>query len=387
METTGSIFARQVRIASPIIMQEVCVTCHNRHPESPKRDWKVGDVRGIQEISVRQAIASNIFAFKYLFSYLALAGCAGAGVLFLQRRQATLISSMNKELAESNNFLATISAKLARYLPPQIYKSIFSGEKGVDLATERKKLTIFFSDIKDFTATAERLQPEDLTALLNEYLTEMSRIALDHGATVDKFIGDAILVFFGDPETKGVKEDAHACVRMAIAMQRRLAQLNIEWRHRGIEQPFQARMGINTGFCNVGNFGSADRVDYTIIGAEANLTARLQQIAEPGEIMLSYETYLLTRELVRAQPRQPIHMKGIGREVIPYAVEGFLGDLAEKQKVFSERSTGLDLYVDVDAIDDKQMERARQRLRDALLALDRKTAPVADKTIILKRMS
>ncbi|OJY38185.1 MAG: adenylate/guanylate cyclase domain-containing protein [Rhizobiales bacterium 65-9] len=387
VETTGSIFARQVRIASPIIMQEVCVTCHNRHPESPKRDWKVGDVRGIQEISVRQAIASNIFAFKYLFSYLALAGCAGAGVLFLQRRQATLISSMNKELAESNNFLATISAKLARYLPPQIYKSIFSGEKGVDLATERKKLTIFFSDIKDFTATAERLQPEDLTALLNEYLTEMSRIALDHGATVDKFIGDAILVFFGDPETKGVKEDAHACVRMAIAMQRRLAQLNIEWRHRGIEQPFQARMGINTGFCNVGNFGSADRVDYTIIGAEANLTARLQQIAEPGEIMLSYETYLLTRELVRAQPRQPIHMKGIGREVIPYAVEGFLGDLAEKQKVFSERSTGLDLYVDVDAIDDKQMERARQRLRDALLALDRKTAPVADKTIILKRMS
>ncbi|TIL50773.1 MAG: adenylate/guanylate cyclase domain-containing protein, partial [Mesorhizobium sp.] len=88
-------------------------------------------------------------------------------------------------------------------------------QKDVTIATERKKLTIFFSDIKDFTAIAERLQPEDLTALLNEYFTEMSMIALKHEATVDKFIGDALLVFFGDPETKGVEEDARACLRMA----------------------------------------------------------------------------------------------------------------------------------------------------------------------------
>ena len=374
-----------MRIATPIIMQQVCVTCHNRHPESPKRDWKVGDVRGIQEISVHQPVASNIFAFKYLLGYLAIAGSAGIAVLAMQRRQAKLVATLNRELTDSNNFLATISGKIARYLPPQIYKNIFSGTKEVDLTTERKKLTIFFSDIKDFTATAERLQPEDLTALLNEYLTEMSIIAFEHGATVDKFIGDAILVFFGDPETKGVKEDALACVRMAIAMQRRLAQLNIEWRRHGIEHPFQARMGINTGYCNVGNFGSSNRMDYTIIGAEANLSARLQSIADPGEIMLSYETYVLVREIVRARPRPPIHMKGIGREIIPYAVEGFLGDMAEKQKVFTEHSSGLDLYVDVDAIDTAGLDRAKQRLRDALLALDRRSAPTGDKTIILRR--
>ena len=81
----------------------------------------------------------------------------------------------------------------------------------MSIATERKKLTIFFSDIKDFTATTERLQPEEITALLNEYLTAMSDIALEHGATIDKFIGDAILVFFGDPETKGTAVDAR-CV-------------------------------------------------------------------------------------------------------------------------------------------------------------------------------
>jgi hypothetical protein len=179
-----------------------------------------------------------------------------------------------------------------------------------------------------------------------------------------------------------VKEDALACVRMAIAMQRRLAQLNIAWRHHGIEHPFQARMGINTGYCNVGNFGSANRMDYTIVGAEANLSARLQSIAQPGEVILSYETYSFVREIVRAQPRAALHMKGIGREIIPYAVEGFLGDLAEKQRVFTERSSGLDLYVDVDAIDDATMDRAKQRLRDALLALDRKTMPIQDKTVI-----
>jgi class 3 adenylate cyclase len=239
----------------------------------------------------------------------------------------------------------------------------------VAIATERKKLTIFFSDIKDFTAISERLQPEDLTALLNHYFTEMSAIALQHGATVDKFIGDAILAFFGDPETKGVEEDARACLRMAIDMQRRLEQLNTLWHHKGIEQPFRARMGINTGYCNVGNFGSDDRMDYTIIGAEANLAARLQSIAEPGGICLSYETYALVRDLVRARPLSPIAMKGISREVVPYAVEGLLGELSQRPQVISEHATGLDLFLDIEALDERSVERAQQRLAEALLAL------------------
>jgi len=204
---------------------------------------------------------------------------------------------------------------------------------------------------------------------LNEYLTEMSAIALQHGATVDKFIGDAILAFFGDPETKGLEEDARACLRMAVDMQRRLEQLNAEWRRRGIEQPFRARMGINTGYCNVGNFGSEDRMDYTIIGAEANLAARLQSIAEPGGIVLSYETYALVRNLVEARSLPPIHMKGISREVVPYAVEGVLGDLAQKPVMIAEWTAGLDLFLDLQALDDQGAERAKRRLEEALAAL------------------
>ena len=144
---------------------------------------------------------------------------------------------MNKELETANEFLAVLSMKISRYLSPQIYKSIFSGQKDVIIQTERKKLTIFFSDIKDFTALTERLQPEEITALLNEYFTEMSRIALYHGGTIDKFVGDAMLIFFGDPETEGEAQDAKACLRMAADMQHRLAQLNMKWRSEGIETP------------------------------------------------------------------------------------------------------------------------------------------------------
>src|SRR5206468_8335950 len=210
------------------------------------------------------------------------------------------------------------------YLSPQVYKSIFTGQTDGTIHTDRKKLTIFFSDIKDFTATTERMQPEEIALLLNEYLTDMSAIALEHGGTIDKFIGDAILIFFGDPETKGTAQDAKACLRMAVEMQRRLAELNAKWRNAGIEHPFRVRMGINTGFCNVGNFGSVDRMDYTIVGAEANLAARLQSIAEPGRIIISFETYALIRDMIDAQALPPITMKGINREVVPYSVRGIL---------------------------------------------------------------
>jgi adenylate cyclase len=182
----------------------------------------------------------------------------------------------NKLVSEKNRMLESLSVKLSKYLSPQLYKSIFSGEKNVEVASQRKKLTIFFSDIAGFTETTDLLESEELTNLLNQYLREMSAIALEYGATIDKFIGDAIMLFFGDPESKGARDDAIACVKMAIAMQQRMRDLQAEWRERGQEHVFQLRIGINTGFCTVGNFGSDDRVDYTIIGNEVNLAARLQ---------------------------------------------------------------------------------------------------------------
>jgi class 3 adenylate cyclase len=241
----------------------------------------------------------------------------------------------------------------------------------VTIHTERKKLTIFFSDIQDFTGITERLQPEQITRLLNDYFTEMSKVALAHGGTIDKFIGDAMLVFFGDPETRGDAEDAKACLRMAIEMQHRIAGLNAAWRQTGIEDPFRVRMGINTGFCNVGNFGSNDRMDYTIIGAEANLAARLQSIAEPGHIVVSYETYALVRDIVVAQQLNPIAMKGISREVNPYAIRSVLDSTGKSVEVFSEHLAGLDFYFNAGMIDSTDAKHVRNVLEDALKALSK----------------
>jgi adenylate cyclase len=374
VDVSRSAFSDRVRLMAPVIMEQTCVDCHNSHAYSSKHDWKVGDVRGIQEIDISQPIAANAFSFKYLLAYFVFMGAASTGFIAMQHRQSATIKGMNRELGVANEFLAALSMKISRYLSPQVYKSIFSGQKDVIIQTERKKLTIFFSDIKDFTATTERLQPELITQLLNEYFTEMSNIALAHGGTIDKFIGDAILIFFGDPETKGEAEDAKACLRMAADMQRKLAELNVKWRSAGIEHPFQSRMGINTGFCNVGNFGSADRMDYTIIGAEANLAARLQSIAEPGHIVISYETYALVRDMLAAHALPPITMKGISREVIPYSVEGMLDAEGQTSKIFSTHMTGLDFYLDPRMVNAGSAERIRAVLQQAIAALE-KPAP------------
>lgn len=352
-------------------MTAACVTCHNTHPLSSKKDWKVGDVRGIQEVSISQPIVNNIFSFKYLLIYFLFIAILGFGFIALQRRQAAVLHGMNRALERTNGFLESISTKLSRYLSPQIYKSIFSGEKDVVIHTERKKLTIFFSDIKEFTNTTERLQPEELSRLLNEYFTEMSNIALEHGGTIDKFVGDAMLIFFGDPETKGVAQDAKACVRMALEMQRRLAELNIKWRSEGVEKPFRVRMGINTGFCNVGNFGSIWRMDYTIIGDEANLAARLQAMADVERIVISYETYALVQDVIAARVLPAVTLKGIGREVTPYLVEGLLNPKGGEIKIFTEHTAGLTLYLDPSKVENSAKSRVRGALQGALAALDK----------------
>lgn len=363
----------QVRLVSPIVMGSACVSCHNSHPDSPKTDWKVGDVRGIQELTVTQPVSLDLSSFFYIFCYLIVASIAGVAFVMMQNRRNDTIRQINHKLRGANDFLASISSKLASYLSPQIYKSIFSGAMDVAIQTKRKKLTIFFSDIKDFTALTEKLQPEEITALINEYFTEMSGIALRHGGTIDKFVGDAILVFFGDPESGGEVADAQACLRMAIDMQHRLSVLNVKWRQQGVEEPFRVRMGINTGYCNVGNFGSADRMDYTILGAEANLAARLQSIAQGGGIVVSYETYALVRDIVSAHALSPTTMKGISRDIVPYAIDGLFDASGNVVQVFAEHATGLDLYLDLGRIDPAQARTLKSVLQKAMDALDKQT--------------
>jgi adenylate cyclase len=263
---------------------------------------------------------------------------------------------------EKNRALEALSSKLSKYLSPQIYSSIFTGEQSVEIASRRKKLTVFFSDIANFTETTDNLESEELTNLLNLYLTEMSKIALEHGATIDKYIGDAIILFFGDPETKGVKQDARNCVAMAIAMQRRMRELQYEWRDLGLERPFQLRIGINTGFCTVGNFGSEDRIDYTIIGNEVNLAARLEAHAELGGILISHETYSLVKDAIPAEEQNPVKVKGFSKPIRNYKVVGLYDDLIEQRKVIREEREGLRLLLDLQKQDKASAIEALEKI-------------------------
>jgi PAS domain S-box-containing protein len=259
----------------------------------------------------------------------------------------TEVKRREAELATKTAMLESLSSKLAKYLPPQVYKSIFSGEQSVEIAPKRKKLTIFFSDIAGFTDTVEALQSEELTNLLNQYLTEMSKIALEHGATVGKFIGDAILAFFGDPVSRGLSQDAVACVRMAIAMQRRMQELQAIWR-------------------TVGNFGSEDRLDYTVIGHAVNLAARLQQGAERGAILIDSETRSLVDNAVQIEERGTIQYKGFSRPVPVFAVAGLYDDREAQGRVIAVNRDGVRVLIDRDKLSGAAKDEAIAALKGAI---------------------
>ena len=277
----------------------------------------------------------------------------------------TELKQREQDLTEKSAALSALSSKLAKYLAPQVYESIFTGQQDVKIVSKRKKLTVCFSDLVGFTEMTDKMESEDLTQLLNHYLTEMSKIALQYGATIDKYVGDAIVMFFGDPTTLGVKEDALACVQMAIAMQQRIGELAQEWSNSGIETPLRCRIGIHTGYCTVGNFGSEDRMDYTMVGGTVNLASRLEHEAPPGGMLISFETYAHVKDEVRCEERGHVQVKGITQPVATYVVIGL------KQDAEQAGTAHLRLELDADRMSDDERKAAADALRRALGLLEK----------------
>ncbi|MCB0219848.1 MAG: adenylate/guanylate cyclase domain-containing protein [Chrysiogenetes bacterium] len=217
------------------------------------------------------------------------------------------------EVAQANELIR-------RYVPSQLAEQILSGEHSTAVSHERRKLTVFFSDIKGFTETADQLESEDLSRILNEYLSAMSDIAGEFGGTIDKFVGDAIMIFFGAPHATTDKDHALRAVRMAMKMQARMDELANKWYNEGIQAPFDIRIGINTGTATVGDFGSDGRMDYTAIGNQVNLAARLESECKPGKILISHSTWALVREEIPCIEGGEINVKGIHYPVKVYEV-------------------------------------------------------------------
>jgi class 3 adenylate cyclase len=233
-----------------------------------------------------------------------------------------VISEEAKQVALSAaEELKSLSLNLSRYVSPQIYKKVFDEQTSVQLNSVRKKLTVFFSDIVGFTQMTDELESEDLTDLLNVYLNAMATIAVRHGATIDKYIGDAVMIFFGDPDSSGTTQDAKKCIEMAIEMQEFISKNASDWVERhALNRDLEVRIGIGTGYCTVGNFGSDDRLDYTVLGKTVNLAARLESNARPGSILVSSETYKVTKGLFDFDDGHSYNLKGLQAQVKAYEV-------------------------------------------------------------------
>ena len=263
-------------------------------------------------------------------------------------------------IEEKSRQLEDLATKLAKYLSPQIYQSIFTEEPGQSKAHARKNLTIFFSDIVQFTDLSDTLEPERLALVINSYLSEMASIALECGGTIDKFIGDAVLIFFGDPESDGETEDALKCLEMAIRMQLRIGELQKYWQKQGVPRGLHVRMGITTGFCTVGNFGSEQRLDYTVLGSPVNLAARLQGMADPDTILIDEATHSLVGDQVHCKKADQILPKGFVRPVQIYRVEDFHSrDHVEQRKRLYQAGE----RVEVNIIDSSDIRAAIEELR------------------------
>jgi class 3 adenylate cyclase len=287
------------------------------------------------------------------------------------------VEERTAELANKNKQLEAMSNKLSKYLSPQLYQQIFQGKRDVALETRRKKLTVFFSDIKDFTRVTDSMESEALTELLNHYLNDMAEIALRYGGTVDKFIGDAVMVFFGDPESRGYKQDAIECVMMALEMRKRMVDLRARWANEGISTtPLQVRVGINTGYCTVGNFGSDNRLEYTIIGGEVNVASRLEASAEPNDILISENTYALVKDHIVCEHVEDIHAKGIDRPIHAYRVIEANENLAGGVNQIQEENAGFILSLDLNVADRNRvassLEKALEYTRRATDTNDNK---------------
>ncbi|MEZ4953697.1 MAG: PAS domain S-box protein [Saprospiraceae bacterium] len=286
------------------------------------------------------------------------------------KTKALKLKNAHKELHEKNEQLEALSNKLAKYLSRQVYDSIFHGKRDVKIESYRKKLTVFFSDIHNFAELTDRVESEVLTKLLNKYLNEMSKIAIEHGGTIDKYIGDAIMIFFGDPDSMGEKEDAIACTKMAIAMQEKLSELQHEWEISGIGMPLEVRMGINTGYCTVGNFGSEERLDYTIVGSQVNLASRLENAASVNRILISKETYGLIKDQIFCEQKEVLKIKGMAYPVQTYEVVGLIDELKKQKDRLKKELQGFRIQIDFDKLSYSDKLAAKEILANALSHLE-----------------
>lgn len=203
------------------------------------------------------------------------------------------------------------AGRLRRYLAPQLVDELLAADEDPAAHRDRRPVTVMFADLRGFTGLVERTDPDTLATVLNRYFEEVTRIAFSHGGTVDKFIGDAVMVVFGAPRATGEADQARRCVAMALAIQARVGELQGELAALGA--PLEVRVGIASGVATVGAFGAAHRADYTVVGAPVNRAARLESLAPPGRVLVDDPTRALLDDAHAVTPFGEVTLKGFAR--------------------------------------------------------------------------
>jgi class 3 adenylate cyclase len=247
----------------------------------------------------------------------------------LNRRLEARIEEQMAELVRTG--------ELKRFLPQQVAEGLLAGELDPDERFERRKISALFADLVGFTDLSESLEPEELAQVLNEYLREMSAVAVAHGGALDNFIGDGVMVIFGAPARAEEEAQALAAVRTALGMRTRVRELAARVRERGIPADLQIRVGINTGHCTIGVFGSDVMRAYKAVGFAVNVASRLQSEADPGSILCGFRTYALIEDRVKAIRREPLTIKGAMRPVEAWEIVELFG--TDQEEVTAEHAS------------------------------------------------
>lgn len=228
-------------------------------------------------------------------------------------RKDLIIDVQRVQLGESRDVIR-------RYVPPSVADLIIKGQTEAIDAPVRRRVTILFADIVGFTEVSELIAPEDLTALLGDYLSGMAEKVEEFGGTLTEFAGDGVMALFGAPDELSEDLQAIRAISAAREMQALMSRLNARWRPFGIERPLKMRIGINTGNVSVGSYGSRGRMTYTAIGLQTNIASRIERAAEPGSVLVSETTYQLARHAFGLEARGEVECKGLHHPVSIYSL-------------------------------------------------------------------
>ena len=248
---------------------------------------------------------SNTFTDEDLQFLVAFSGLAAIGI-------------KNSRFAEQLRRESTVRSNFERYFAPNVAAEIAQQEGAIRMGGERRPITVLFSDIRGFTAMAESMGPDAVARLLSEYFTEMVEVIFEHGGTLDKFIGDAIMALWGAPISH--EDDADRALRAAVAMQQSIDQLNRQWAAAGGPE-IGVGIGINYGDVFAGNIGSHRRLEYTVLGDAVNVAARLCAEAGPGEILVTEPLLRVVREQVETEFLPELALKGKAQVVQVYRLK------------------------------------------------------------------